>query len=702
VTAYDLALAELRSGNQPIPVPHRKKAPIMKAWQGLILDEDTLGEHFNGVPQNIGRLNGAPSGGKVDIDLDAREAIAAAPEVLPHTPSKYGRPSAPASHWDYIADPLVPTAQFRDPVEPEDSARSMLVELRSTGSQSLRPGSTHPSGEVYEWDERGEPPRIPGPTLYQRASKLAAVTLLARRWPAVGGRHHAAVALAGGLLRGGWTAERAERLIRVVAETAGDDEVADRVKAVASTVTRLQTDQAATGFPRLAELMDPRVVTRVREWLGCRQDSLTLVPASAEMLSARTSIPMAAESIFHTAAELRDETPESLEWVVEALALAPGTLTEIDGKPKAAGKTTLILEAVRCVLNEEPFLGQPTKYTPVVYLSEQTRTSLRPALERAGLLDRDDLHILCWPDVRGRPWGEIAQLAIAKARMVGAQALVVDTLGRFAGLAGDAENSSGAALEAMGWLQAAAGQGLGVIVARHERKAGGDVGDSGRGSNQFTGDVDTVFALRRAQGEGRPTIRVLHGLSRFDQVPETLVIERTEDGYTVVGDEAAYAEQEAEAALLAVLPRTAEQAKTLDELLDATPVKRTIAQKVLKGLRTSERVQREGKGKKGDPYRFWRAGQPLTLVAPIDSAATPAIVAESKSAPEPPPDDYYLRLAEAYEADEADDEPAPVPNPSGLLKPCPMCSKEIPTRWLACTEHEPDWRDRLAAQETAS
>lgn len=49
-------------------------------------------------------------------------------------------------------------------------------------------------------------------------------------------------------------------------------------------------------------------------------------------------------------------------------------------------------------------------------------------------------------------------------------------------------------------LQDAAHAGLTVIVCRHERKGGGDVGDSGRGSSATWGDVDIILQLRRPEG----------------------------------------------------------------------------------------------------------------------------------------------------------------------------------------------------------
>src|SRR5207248_10383132 len=110
------------------------------------------------------------------------------------------------------------------------------------------------------------------------------------------------------------------------------------------------------------------------------------------------------------------------------------------------------------------------------------------------------------------------------------------------GLRGDAENHAGAAQEAIEPLQAAAAlRDLAIVVVRHERKGGGDVGDAARGSSAFGGAVDVVVSIRRVDGNDAGRSRVLHSLSRFDETPDRLVIEWTEDGYQALGSEEAVA-----------------------------------------------------------------------------------------------------------------------------------------------------------------
>src|SRR5690606_24265276 len=85
----------------------------------------------------------------------------------------------------------------------------MLVEVRSTGGQTVLPPSIHPDGDRYLW--HGEPwggsngpSVIPGDELLVRVGLLALTSLLTMEWPAEGSRHQAFLALAGALLSEGF------------------------------------------------------------------------------------------------------------------------------------------------------------------------------------------------------------------------------------------------------------------------------------------------------------------------------------------------------------------------------------------------------------------------------------------------------------------------------------------------------------------
>ncbi len=325
---------------------------------------------------------------------------------------------------------------------------------------------------------------------------------------------------------------------------------------------------------------------------------------------------------FRTAAEITAALPDAVEWCWRCY-VARGAITELVGQAKAAGKTTLLLHAARAILDGDEFLGQPTERTPVVLLTEQPPVSLRAVLERTGLDQRADLRILLWRDARASSWRDVVAAAVEVCRELGAALLLVDTLPAFAGIRGEAENDAGAALAALEPLQVAAADGLAVVVVRHERKGGGDVGESARGSSAFTGAVDIVLRLARQQNPVRPTVRVLSALSRFDETPAEILVELGDDGYASLGEEAAVAFAEAREGLLGILPDAPDRGLTLPEIVEAGGGRRSTVQEAIKVLERTFRIERVGSGRRGDPHRFRRiaAGDPFL---PVSAESRPA------------------------------------------------------------------------------
>lgn len=267
-TPTDAALSAHRRGWAPVPIRHGEKRPEDNDWRSLRYEHPgQIMRAFAG--KNVGIILGAASGNLVDVDLDSDHARALASVLLPKTPLKHGRTSAPASHWWYKASHETATAQFKDPTD-----RETLVELRGTGGQTVVPPSVHPSGETLEWsDQQASPSLVNKAKLVKHVRVLAAGALLAKHWPASGGRHDASMALAGGLLRAGWSPDNTASFV-VAVGWAVDPEVdrKDRIDAVKSTVKRLEKDEKARGWPALAEDIGAVVVEKVREWLDLEVD----------------------------------------------------------------------------------------------------------------------------------------------------------------------------------------------------------------------------------------------------------------------------------------------------------------------------------------------------------------------------------------------------------------------------------------------
>ena len=101
--------------------------------------------------------------------------------------------------------------------------------------------------------------------------------------------------------------------------------------------------------------------------------------------------------------------------------------------------------------------------------------------------------------------------------------------------------------------------GLAVLVTRHDRKGGGDSGESGRGSSAISGDVDVILALRRPEGNQPSSRRVIETLSRYTETPEKVIIELTDEGYVLLGGAEAVALADAVRFVSSLLGREIDQ-----------------------------------------------------------------------------------------------------------------------------------------------
>jgi hypothetical protein len=394
---------------------------------------------------------------------------------------------------------------------------------------------------------------------------------------------------------------------------------------------------------RLAEDMSTTQLSRLREQPELIDDGFGAEWAGmlrTVLVDTRTTTTLP----FRTASEIMTAAPATVPFIVPPY-LAEHSITEITA-PAKLGKSSFILGMVASVVSGTDFLRQPTEQGSVVYLTEERDTTLREGLSRAGLAQSAGLHLLTYWDVPGMPWPAIVAGAEEVAKDVGAKMMVVDTLPQFAGLKADSENDSGSALQAMAPLQGVASRlPLGVMIVRHDRKGGGPVGESGRGSSAYGGAADVIVNLRRPEGNQRPTIRSLHALSRFSETPATQMVERIDsaaprDGvpaesifaYVSLGSEGAVVAQEAEQEVLDTLPSDGGAALSLDELVPRCQSKRTTIQTALKALVRSDRICVRGKGTKGNSYRYFLT-EMETVGTPVDVPTGASLVGPSSADP---------------------------------------------------------------------
>jgi hypothetical protein len=275
-TALEIAQTYIARGWTPVPIPFRAKGPIGAGWQVRRIDNSTVATYFNGARQNIGGMAGPQSGGLTDIDLDSAEAVAIAPYLLPRTGAIFGRASSRASHCLYVTDLAgkidKAVIDFDDPDAKNPDRKASLVELRigggGKGAQTVFPGSVHESGEPIEWEETGDPASVDGADLLRRVQLIAAASLIARNWPAEGGRHKAALTVGGFFSRAGISETDIATIVQAIARAACDEEWKDRVRAAKDQAAYHLQGNDVRGLPMLAELVGDAAASKIAEWVG--------------------------------------------------------------------------------------------------------------------------------------------------------------------------------------------------------------------------------------------------------------------------------------------------------------------------------------------------------------------------------------------------------------------------------------------------
>jgi hypothetical protein len=347
------------------------------------------------------------------------------------------------------------------------------------------------------------------------------------------------------------------------------------------------------------------IATELTRLADAQVQTATVEPAPLEpvaVLPARTPSEIAMLTI---------EKPVSYAPYVYA-----NSVTQFTGYAKR-GKTSFLLYLIGCIVHGVECLDRPTIQTGVVYLTEEHWTPLRAALTRAGLLRVPNIHFVSRREVQATSWTAVMSAAVNTCIATKSSVLVVDTFPSWAGLRGDSENNAGDVLAALEPVQRAAMDGRAVVLVQHDRKGGGVVGESGRGSSAFAGAVDTILSLRRPEGNTNPNRRVLEAVSRFDGVPEAVTIERAVDVvesshtpgsrfekklYVALGEPGAIALRLTERAVVEALE--ARGSLTVADLKKALP-DHTLStiNRSLDGL-IPDTVERSGSGKRGSPYTY--------------------------------------------------------------------------------------------------
>ena len=487
----EFAKQYIARGWKIVPLRYKEKRAFIEGWQNLRIAENELEKYFleNGQAHNIGLLLGEPSNWLVDVDLDHAFAVEVAPVFLENTGVVFGRKSKKASHWLYYST-NARTTKFMIPARlakqiTGNAEDTTIIEIRSTGAQTMAPPSIHPDNEQVEWFAFGEPATVEYEELLKRTGKIASATLLALVWQK-GTRQDTAMALAGALLRSGWSEEETEKFIQVVAGLAGDEETKDRIRAAEYTSRKIGASPT-TGWKRLSELLGEEAVRLVIEWLQVGKEK-----------------EETAEIEEFTDEELWNANLPEPSWLVEGLLPETG-LTLIAGKPKI-GKSWLALSIATGIAHGGEVAGiQAKKQANTIYLTlEDTPRRLKKRLKMVEERPSGKCTI-----VRkfGKMTPENLRRLEEKIKEKNAKVVIIDPLGRIQTTEKNT-NLYNADYESLGMLKDLADRmNIAIIVIHHLKKGESDDPlEDVLGTTAIIGVVDTILVMKRTRGQADATL----------------------------------------------------------------------------------------------------------------------------------------------------------------------------------------------------
>ncbi len=418
-----------------IPLRAQSKMPARKGWTEREFSIDELP-----ADANVGVVLGAVSGDLVDIDLDSEDALRLAPYFLPETLT-FGHESKPASHWLYVSKGVrADKLWFGDP---EDNSDRELIELRANnasgpgcGHQTAFPGSVWKDKhdghtEPVEFDNDLEPTEISASELIWAVAKLATASAIAKTWHS--GRHEKSLAITGGLLKAGWSAEEVRDCMAAVRECCGDtpEEEADFGHDVECTIEKAEAEgtDILSGFGTLVQAgvlkdFEAKALERHSRSPATRKREATLASTRMgkglldEMIKHAREVdglevvgdivakgPKAAASSETTDKDggdldygawiLKDLTtdPVPINYVVEALALGPGKISTVNGSPGTA-KGLIMSYVALCVAAGVECFGHPVRRCRVFYGDAETGQLAETRIKRIARAMGIDLEAL--------------------------------------------------------------------------------------------------------------------------------------------------------------------------------------------------------------------------------------------------------------------------------------------------------------------
>ena len=288
------------------------------------------------------------------------------------------------------------------------------------------------------------------------------------------------------------------------------------------------------------------------------------------------------------------EPEEVHPWLVDGLLPMAG-FSIVGAKPKV-GKSTLARNLALTIARGENFMDRKTAQGPVVYLAlEEKRAEVQRHFQRmGGLVEPVFVHVGAAPE---EAVNELA-LAIIQHKPVLA---IIDPLLKLVRVtnANDYAEVS-RVLEPL--IELARTSGCHLLCVHHLGKGERIGGDALLGSTALFAAADTLLLMQR-----HDHIRTIATTQRYgEDLPETVVAFDAEQGRVSLGGP--LAQVQVETCAREVLRVIGDQEWIETQIKGAIGGNQTVVAKAIRYLVDSGQLQRNGGGRKSDPYRYCQPG----------------------------------------------------------------------------------------------
>ena len=293
--------------------------------------------------------------------------------------------------------------------------------------------------------------------------------------------------------------------------------------------------------------------------------------------------------------DLFQEPEETTAWLVDGL-LPSGGFSVMVAKPKV-GKSTNARTLALHIASGKSFLGRDVNQGVVIYLAlEEKRSEVKKHFQDMGANGNEEIHIY----TGGTPTDAIKQIRHA-VESLKPSLLIIDPLFRLTKVKdGNDYIQVTNALDPL--LRIARELKTHVLCVHHSPKGQRDGGDSVLGSQAIFGSVDTLLIMKRHEG-----YRTIQSIQRYgEDLPETILNYDKNTRTVTIGDSREGEDLSRIKQEILVFLGTQNEPATEPLIVKETEGNTALKRKAIRELVSSGEVKRDGKGGRGDPFKYSR------------------------------------------------------------------------------------------------